>query len=551
VKLRLRLLTLIAVLVSAALAGSFSIIETAARKQALVELDRSLQVAETVWNTLSQSLAQSLAAAAGGLAGEPGFARVLRGTDRATLVDYLRAAQTNNPALELILVVDASGRVLGSTEGSTTALDPSDPLLEDALAGQAGAAFWNGPPGFYLAAVSPVFRRDQVEAVVLVGSRLDRQFVYKLARDTDTQVALMPDKGMAHSTLDALKISPQNKPPEGLHILTISLRDYAGQPLARLLLGREIDRSLAYMRSVTQQLAWLGPVVVVLAFLVSIPLVGRMTNPVVMLEKTQAEMDAVFQANLDGLVALNQAGRVVSANPAAAICFGRPVDQLLGRSLEELLPGEVFSKLIAVPPHKGQLVQRCDWQREGRHFQLTRTFVASPYLEVGSVLVTRDRSHEHRGHVGSPAWLARLGESMQSRPQDEAGWWRWEKARDNLLLLAGVETSESQPVQDLEAETRHWIERHPLLVDLRVAREGCELPRVDLTRGRLLLLLVNLTGGGEVRLMGEGGGCWLVFSPGGPLLDWESEVVRVILEDCEGRLESPENTHRVWLPALI
>ncbi|MBT9583373.1 PAS domain-containing protein [bacterium] len=539
-RLRARLLMLIALVVSAALGAYFWVIYSAVRSQTLTDLDRSLRVAENVWLSLSKSQAQSLVAAATGMAGEAGFVRVLRGTDPATLLDYLKDAQKNNPALDVILICDDQGKARARTDGVQEALPWPDPLLEAALEGQVGAAFWTCPSGLYMAAASPIYRRgDVVEGVLLLGICLDQEFVSKLSRDTATQVALLPNQGQGSTTLDGLG----QKATPSLHTLLTPLADFSGQPVGKLVLARDIDSALRYLSDVNWQLAGLGLGVLALACVVSLPLLGRMTNPVVLLEKAQAEMDAVFQADLDGLVALDQAGHIVTANPAAAVCLGLAVEKLPGRSLEELMPPDVFSQLIAVQPSSGQLVQRGQWQREGRRFQLTRTFVASKH--VGSVLVTRDCSHEIVQSQHHQDFLGRLREALQHRPEDQAGWLRWERERGNLLCLAGDPPPQGAAVADLRAELA------TLLDELKIpAQIGPDLPKVDLGQGHLRLLMLNLLGCTGFQAGREGGGCWLIATGLTPS-DWETEALTALLQDEEGRLEREGPDLKIWLPAAL
>jgi PAS domain S-box-containing protein len=542
VKLRARLLTLIAVLVSAALAASFWVIGSAVRVQTLADLERSLRVAERVWNSLSQSQAQGLVVSATSMAGEAGFVTVLRGTDPATLLDYVQEVQLRNTALDLVLVCDHRGQVRVRTDGLQASRIAHDPLLTAALEGQVVAAFWSCPSGLYMAAGAPIYRQgDVVEGVLLLGTRLDQDFVAHLARDTATQVALIPEQGPGYSTEAGLtaQSSADRK------TLSTPLADFRGRRLGQLVLARDLDAALSYLKEVTWQLIGLGVGVLGLAFVISLPWVGRMTNPILQLEKSQAKMDAIFEANLDGLIALDQAGRIGTANPAAAACLGQSLQSLTGRSLEELIPSEVFSQLIAVPPSSGQLVQRCEWFREGRWFQLTRTFVASQHLEVGSVLVTRDCSHQPRQQQDEKSLLARLQRFVQQRPTGPDHWPRWERDGHNLLLLAGAPAPDSAPVEDLNAELA------ALLSEFHISGSvGPNLVAVDLQPSRLRLLLLNLLDSQSIEIHNEGGGCWL-RARGLVLSDGEREAVEALLLEVEGRLERRDGDCLIWLPARL
>ena len=532
-RLRSRLLLLIALLVSAALGASFWIIFRAVRSQTLADLDRSLQSAHRVWESLSRAQAQSLATTTSGMAAEAGFVQVLRQTDRATLLDYLRGAQQNNSALDLVAVYDEQGGLRVSTEPNLPA-ERSDVLIAAALQEQVGAAYWSCPAGFYMAAACPIYKQNSVEGVLLLATRLDGPFVESLAGDTNCQVALLPNHGTGFTTSMQMLGADQ---PE-VHKHAYPLPDFAGSSLGSLVIGRDLDASLGYMRAVWGELSWLGAGVVGLAFLVSVPLVGRMTNPVLLLEKAQAEMDAIFQANADGLVALDQAGKVVSANPAACVCLGVALERLPGRLLQELLPEEVFTQLIAVPPSDGQLVQRCQWLREGRTFQLTRTFVASRHVEVGSVLVTREVSASQ-----SPREPVELLQQLASPPETREQWLAFEKARLDLLWLSGFRAP-SATATDPRAQLDALQWPGPVeLVD--------PLPALDLQQDQWRLLLVNLWPCEKLILSQDGGGCWLHAQRTVPLGNWEREVLRTLMLELNGRFFEDEGQLRMWLPQAL
>lgn len=521
-RLRSRLLLFIAVLVSAALAASFWLIFRAVRTQALADLDRSLQAAHGVWDSLSHAQGENLATTTTGKAAEPGFVRVLRNTDRATLLDNLKETQRNNPSLDLLAVYDEQGSLQVATEPGLQN-QGSDVLITAALDGQVGASYWHCSAGFYMAAVSPIYKQgDVLEGVLLLAIRLDAEYVSKLARDTNVQVAILPLRGLGYTTSGQLLEEHQ----PSIRKRSYPLADFTGNSLGTLVLGRDLNDALAYMPAVRGQLLWLGVAAVALAFLVSIPLVGRMTNPVEQLEKAQAEMDAVFQANADGLVALNQAGQVVSANPAAAACLGVPLESLKERLLQELLPEAVFMRLVAAAPSDGQLVQRCRWDREGRSYQLTRTFVASRHLEVGSVLVTRELS----GGESRREPLELLTE-LPVRPETPAQWRQYEKTRMNLLWLSGRRGS--SPPADWPA----------LLGELELATEAERYPALE--QDQLRLLLLNLWPCENLSLVREDGGWWLrVRDTTGP---WEGEVVRQLMDELQGRYFEAEGELRLWL----
>lgn len=487
-RLRLRLLLLIALLISAALTGSFALIFSAVRQQSVADLDRSLEVAANLWNLLTQSQARSLAASASSLAGESGFVTVFRGTDVATLLDYLRAAQQNNPILDLTLVVDGSGKVLADT-------DPGDPpkpegLLNNALAGETGAAFWSRGQRLYLAAAAPIWRgQDQVDGAVLLGMRMDEAFLQQMSQDTGTEMAL---EGLGAAPLSS----------ESLRIRRVELKDGQGQQVARLRLVRRLDQALAYMNGVRQQLWLLGGVVLGVALLLSLPLVHRLTESVIALEKAQAELEAIFLANQDGLAALDQQGRIVMANPAAALCLGE--ENCKGKLLPELLPEEAHLQLIS---GGSSLFQSCSWEREGYRFLLTRTFVVRGDEQWGSILVLR--------HSTPPPGV----------PAAEPG----------QALAEGA-----QPLlRDLDHSLSEWTGR---------SRKGSpQSPlAVALPEWKLWVLLALLTRAGQpLDWELEPGGATLSLAQAPDLPPEARRQLELLLQEAGGRWPEPT---RIWLP---
>ncbi|MFN8609912.1 MAG: CHASE4 domain-containing protein [Vulcanimicrobiota bacterium] len=524
-RLRSRLLLLIALLVSAALAASFLVIFRAVRRQTLSDLDRSLDTAHGVWESLSRAQAHSLATTASGMAAEAGFVQVLRQTDRATLLDYLLQTRENNPSLSLLAVFDENGKLRVCTEAGLENGD-SD-LLSNALDGTVGASFWQGPAAIYLAAAAPIYKQDsRLEGVLLLGTRLDRHYVESLARDTNVQVALLPNLGIGYTTSARLLRSHPS-----LRVRSDPVPDYGGHPLGRLVLARDLDAALGYVHTVYGQLFGLGLAVLGVAFLISVPLVGRMTNPVVLLEKTQAAMDAIFQANADGLVALDQSGCLVNANPAAAVCLGVELEKLPGQMLQALLPDEVFAQLVATAPSQGQLVQRCLWRREERTFQLTRTFVASRYLEVGSVLVTRELAEVGRSQTSD------LLQKLKVRPETPQEWINFEKTRLNLLWLSGSREAAAPASWQSICSELGWD-------------PPANLPQVAVTDEQLRLLLLNLWPGPAPEWSEEPGGWWLAGSRAPEA--WEGAVLEGLIQELEGRLTyEPEGRPHIWLPRSL
>ncbi|HSO31477.1 MAG TPA: PAS domain S-box protein, partial [Labilithrix sp.] len=95
------------------------------------------------------------------------------------------------------------------------------------------------------------------------------------------------------------------------------------------------------------------------------------------LQQSQHVLRSVFDGVLDAITLADDAGRLVDANPAACELFGLPQEQVLGRSLVELLSSE------HVPPERWE-----SFLREGRrrsHLELPRADGTARSLDTAGV----------------------------------------------------------------------------------------------------------------------------------------------------------------------
>lgn len=550
-----------ALMMATALGASFVLIYSAVRHQALVDLDRSLRVAESVWKTFSQARADNLTTTVSGLANEAGFLTVLRNTDQATVVDYLQEVRRHNTSLDLIWVFDDQGNLLAGTEASGKG--PLDSLTRRALDGEMVSAFWQGPKGLYLAAAAPILRRgDILEGALLVAWLLDQPFVDQLSQDTSTGVSLLAPQENDFFSDPKLKDlraglwtggSGITSHPSGVQILVRDLSDAQGKQLGRLALSRDLQSALVFLNRVALQLAILAACALGAALLLSIPLLKRITHSVDLLERAQADLESLFQANSDGLIALDREGRILSANRAAGLCLGREAGFLVGQSLSGLLPTEVFSELVTAPPSAGQLVQRSQWQRAGHTFELSRTFLAETKGEVASLLVTRDSSLEAQNRASTQDFLVSLTPLLQQVREQPgpAQRLRLEMELGNLLSAAGVPlVPEDSPARKLGDEIGQLIgEFSVLFPHIEFAQRG-EAWLHQFPRPYLRLLLLNLLEQGPLRVEWEGrqGGSWLMvhLNPSGESLALTCSAN--IVQSFGGNLIVGEDGIRVWLP---
>jgi hypothetical protein len=111
------------------------------------------------------------------------------------------------------------------------------------------------------------------------------------------------------------------------------------------------------------------------------------------------------------LLSLDEQGRVNMANPAAGVALGKPVVELVGRSLSELLPEEVMRDLSTTPAGAHQ---RADFQRCGRLYQLHRSFLSQrTSLELGSILLLHDISEERARERQVSSFLSHLCQRLE------------------------------------------------------------------------------------------------------------------------------------------
>lgn len=83
-----------------------------------------------------------------------------------------------------------------------------------------------------------------------------------------------------------------------------------------------------------------------------------------------AELDAVLRGAPDGIVTLGADGRVLTANPAAGLLFGTDAQEIVGRSLGELLAGP------AIPVRAGGREERLAVRRDGERIPVEVIFSA-------------------------------------------------------------------------------------------------------------------------------------------------------------------------------
>ncbi|GMU57655.1 MAG: hypothetical protein AMXMBFR33_68010 [Candidatus Xenobia bacterium] len=506
-RLRSRLLVLIAVLVGAVLLLSLVIIYRDVRRQILEQQSRSLSVSLATFRSQEKERFQRLDLLARVLEAEPGFRTILRRTDFATLQDHVTSVVLPEYGLDLLVLTDPSGTLkLESDQATPPGPERPVPDLGAALEGEVVSGYWLREGKLYQVVTTPLYDAgDSIGGTATLGLRLDRTLVEKLAQETSCLVQLETGAGLVGSTFP----QPISLPVGVEQALQQVGRDEYDLRQARLgqvgslVLGQNTRSHLAFLEATRSKLYLLGLVAVLVALGLSYPLLGRITNPVERMEMAQAELRAVVESNLDGLLALDKEEVVRLANPAAAVALGRSVEELVGHPLGEVWPAS------ARVEERGRRVERSLLEREGRVWEVARTQVRAGGGEVGSLVVLRDATRER--HLEE-----RLGELYErlSRLLDPTL-----LAARNLATLALL--SRGQVVLDpVRFSFQEWPEA-----------ELEEPPEVELDPARMRLVLDNLLANAmePVRLTvsRDGGAARIEVTSGGPPLP--SDLHRAIL----------------------
>ncbi|MGE0495176.1 MAG: ATP-binding protein [Vulcanimicrobiota bacterium] len=457
--LRRKLLGLIGGLLVVVLSGCLLLLFGDASQRISGDFERSLATAASTFRTSEERAFDHLEVLARSLEESPGFRNVFRWGDQPTLADSVLAMR-EGLGVELMVVVGPQGEVQLRSDAPERLGEDLRERFRYSLEGYTAARYWELDGQLYRVITVPVTSgSDYVGGGLALGQALDQQWVDRLASDTQTEVILAGEAVMLSTLPGAPRPGSGPKKGHSPFDFRVGQADFQGLQIAlagpvRLVVARDRSQAMASLRHTARNFGLLGLAALVLALIVSVPLVGRMANPVEQLEKTKLQMQTVFRGNLDGLVALDQDGRVTMSNPAAAFALGVSTAQMEGRKLAELLPSQVADELLAGQKQPGRLVQRASWERRGHRFELARTFLRSQHSELGSILLTRDVTSQHNTRASLERLAGQLAENLDHP-----------RVRDNLLLLTGK----------LPGPTLKSIELEPLVKTL------ADQERLDLT----------------------------------------------------------------------
>lgn len=553
-RLRYQFLTLVLTLLLGVVGGSFYWLYSDLRREFLSNLNTSLDASVSLFRSGETQRYDTLHLLASSLERSPGFRNVLRRTDYETLRDFV-ADLNRAMTVDLVVVTDDQGKVLLRTDRPEFQEQSLAEHLAvgEALEGYAIRDYWELDSGLYQGVTLPLAdSQGYIDGTVTLAYRLDRAFLQRQERKLGARLTLeLGEKSLSSSGKPAEEEVLSRQGPLGSN---------AGKVQGEYRLERSLQPVREFVLRSRGRLVALGGSALLLAVLISVPVIGKLTNPVEQLAQAQAEMATIFAAIPEGLVALDEQGRVSALNPAATVALGWQEGDCLGKNLAELLPAEAHSELLGTP---AGLVQQANMEREGHTYRLTRTFVRRAQSEdLGSILILQDATSEQEGQRQLDALLAHISTHLDSPDSP----FRVRLALQNLSLWRQSLQGEScrVPVSQL-VEACEGAARE-LGGELEV--ESPQELELEGDPEHLRLLLLNLVvnalehGTGPVGLVcrRDGGACEFLITNqrAGDSLDLDGPglglpLVRLLVEELAGRLvlETPDEQFRVSLKLPI
>lgn len=242
------------------------------------------------------------------------------------------------------------------------------------------------------------------------------------------------------------------------------------------------------------------------------------------IRQAQERFRLVVEANTNGLLVADKHGRIVLTNPALTRIFGYAADELLGQSIEILLPesarpshGQQFSAFMAAPESRpmGSGRELYGRRKSGEVFPIEISL--SPFDENGETYVdafVADISERKRGEAMHRRIEARLQLMMQTNPNgllvvDDQG--AIEMANPALERMFGYAPGElfNQPLERLiprDSQSRHAQLRQEYLraPSIRIMGAGLDLhgARKDGSTFPIQVSLASFTEDGRTYVQG-------------------------------------------------
>ena len=149
--------------------------------------------------------------------------------------------------------------------------------------------------------------------------------------------------------------------------------------------------------------------------LVGVDVSGRKQAEEAMRER-EARLGAILDGAADGIVTVDQAGRIESLNRAAAAMFGYEETELEGMPLESIAPGALAGK----PGRKaGPVREVTGWRKGGSHFpmELSMAFVELPSKRLRTCIV-RDITPRRKAEDAQRLFTKRLADQQAELERD-------------------------------------------------------------------------------------------------------------------------------------
>lgn len=407
-RLRLKLNVLIFTVLVLVLAGSFAWLFTDLKAEFREKLKIGLQTSAASFQAQERQRFRTLEVMANSLETSPGFRNVLRKTDFETLKDFLDELN-KRLQVDFIAITDADGRVIYRSDVGREAVGQTleQPAVKLCLDGIQVFEYWFVETSmFQTVSVPLVDSQDYIDGTLNLGFVVDQAYLNTLARESDVDLQISNSEGFQLRTLD----SAPNAGSGDFLSKALKLGFDPESPAATLLLSKSLSPIDQFVSESSMKLGSLAVLALLLAMAASVPIIGKMTNPVELLEQAQAEMETIFSTNLDGLVATDELGIVTAVNPAATLAFGLEQEEMLGRNLDDLLPDEAKAKLADSP---AGLTQRIEFGRQGRQYKLYRKFVRRAQSEeLGSILLVHDCTEEGQERQRLAAFVEGVSEEF-------------------------------------------------------------------------------------------------------------------------------------------
>jgi PAS domain S-box-containing protein len=386
-RLRLKFILLVATLLLFVLGGSFWLIFGDLHQEFLKGFRQDLNTSVEAFRSGEEQRFRTLATVAGFLEGSPAFRSVLRRSDENTVHEYLVDVSAPTDA-DVVLITDADGILLNRSDKAGAKGDSfaESPVIRQALQGAYAEGYWSDGEALFQVVSIPLVDSEYVDGSLTLGTKIDQAFLLQLSKELGVEIAYIGKP----------VIQPTTSFDTTARLMTDEVKLAADK---KLILGKSLTPVTQFVRRSQWKLAQLGLAALLIALLVSVPLIGRMTNPVELLEMAQAEMSTIFRTNLDGLVFADEHGVITTCNPAATVALGYEEKELIGQSLVSKLPNEVLAQLDDAVGG----TQSATYTRQGHDFKLYRTFVRREATEtLGSILlfhdITAERERERLFH---------------------------------------------------------------------------------------------------------------------------------------------------------